>query len=257
MTDAWPDLKRLFRPLAFPRSRFTGGLEVEIESVRIGDKPIAMFAFSESALADDTMYQELRTKSLAAGLLLIHQPSEETVPEICVFICREGHAWRVHALMALRHCLSSSYHPYERFEYLESYLLGYSETEIEEWFDRQRERKVNAEGVTLYLLMSAQHAAALDDLGMRALSPESLAQPMLAFYLSGLVVISPDASNLLGQRILGRVAIKAFALKRIFGESVTQRRDELHSRTLSTTDAKHLNHALQSRIEVWDKGQWR
>ena len=252
------DLALLFRPVALPRSRFAGGLDVEIEGVRSGTKPIAAFSFPEAALTDDPMYRELRSKSLNAGLLLIHQSSEEAFPEICVFICRAEQVWRAHALMAVRHCLTSSGQPWSyNSEYLESYLLGYSKSEIDEWFERKREMRVSPEGVTLYLLMSAPQAAALDDLGMKALSVETLVQPMLAFYMSGFVTISHVATSLIGDRVLGRVAVKAFALQRIFGPTFNQRRGELHSCAISAGEAKHLNHSFQSRIELWANGQWQ
>lgn len=232
-------------------SQYTS-LDAELSAIARGDKAMSFFPFPTDAILEGPidLYFDIVGKAAQFNLHVTQVPAHAS-HEICVFVHKAEHAWRVPAFMRLRQVLKSrSYVWSDGLEAVQSDLLGYSDVEIARWIVRQRERSPSFSGVSMYLLVPAGEMSQWVALGMRVIPTTSQAS---AVYKGDDSVIQPVASDLLPSTvILCRVAVKEYLLVELFGEDMS-----VKTKAMSESIAAHLNANLQSKVEVAENGVWK
>lgn len=255
----YPDLKRVFVKRRYLRGRFST-FESQLDGVRDGDKPIAMFEVSPESVtkSDDPHFEKLKQFAESASLV-ITQVVAPRGGQVIVFLHRPEHAWRCQALMSVMkiRATAAATQLFDPLEHMESYLLGYSESEIGDWFKQKRQSLVAASGVTLYFLLSEKHVESLRRLGFRALDPGTAASiPIEAVYAPLSMIAAANAEAYLRDRVLARAAVRAIDIQNIFGERLTDVSAITNLGIVTESDTVAINGCLQSRIELLRNSVW-
>ena len=244
------ELSSLFERRRYPRIYPT--MRAELDAVRDGRKAIALEVWPHDALDRD--YSELVRLARARGLQIVHQPerSRGGLPIVAVYALHAEQAWRIPALHALWRIVPPLGWG-DSAEALEGFLLGYTEPQIAAWLEARQRERLGWRGTTIYLLLTPMQRSAIAEAGHRSLSREALA--------TGLTALACDATRVIKRRMpswiarrrlaLARVAISDQAVARLFG------RGPVRTTQLTPTHASVLDVALESSIQVYDRGRWR
>jgi RHS repeat-associated protein len=157
----------------------------ELQAVSGDKKAMSVLSCSRSDLATHEI-ETIVTEALHHRLLVTYHA--EKIPhgksayeQLYIFFTKPGQDWRIPAYIATRRILRD-YRWSDGAEYLESHLLGYSETEISEWIAHKRYTRASWAGLTIYLLMPDATTERIRYLGMRCLEPASVGTDVIAFF---------------------------------------------------------------------------
>jgi hypothetical protein len=142
------DLSHLFEPQR-PINVFED-LKAELNALSTGNKAMSVFTLAESDIGGQR-YKEIVTPALDLGLSVSHYietfgSSDRAIKELRIFIFSPEQSWKIPAYLATRKIMSNGYAWSDGAEYLESYLLGYSEGQISEWMERFKNRRASWKG---------------------------------------------------------------------------------------------------------------
>jgi hypothetical protein len=258
MTIMMTDPSSLFEPSA-PIRGFDS-LEAELDAVRTGKKAMSVFSFQLSSINDED-FNELLMRSFELDLTVIQQKESVTrsgvaYDQIYTFILLPAEAWRVPAYMLTRKALRN-YGWSDAAEYLESALLGYSEEETSAWIARNKATRLTWTGKTFYLVMSHQQQGLIAKLGMRCIDPDTLIDPITAFYSRSNAVIKKDACSLLPHNmVIGRVSVKEKAFRKLFGKVASPDAPDIITGAIAAHAAAYLNPALDSNFQFLSADGW-
>ena len=238
------------------RSRVYATMRAELDAVRDGRKAIAMELWPRDSIAEDRDYSRLVRLALARGLQLVHQPdrSRDGLPIVAVYALRTEQAWRIPALHALWRVVAATAAWGDAAEAVEGFLLGYSEPQIAAWLAERRRERLGWRGTTIYLVITPSQRERLATTGCRYLDPEMLAAGISAAACDATRVIKVPPPSWIARRklALARVALADPAVSRILGPPAA-----LRTARLGAGHATVLNRALESHIEILDRGGWR
>jgi hypothetical protein len=253
------ELSALFEP----REAINGfdTVEAELEAVRSKAKAMSVFTFSLSSL-DDQHFKRLLKLAFDLHLTVIQQVEHisregHTYEQIYTFVLQSTDAWRVPAYMLTRKALRS--YPWsDGAEFIESSLLGYSANEIESWMKRLKATQLSWTGKTFYLLMSHKQQELIAQTGMRCIEPQTLLEPITAFYSRTKAVIKSDVYDLIQKnQIIGRVSVKESMFRLLFGNASADDNPDVVSALITPDVARSLNPALDSNFQFLQTGGWR
>jgi len=253
------DLRALFDQEP-PTDRFKD-INEELQAISAGIKAMSVISVPRSELGTVEIEPILQT-ALDLGLLTafhlekIFRGTSAPYEQVYVFIFNRGQEWRIPAYIATRQILRK-YRWSDGAEYFESYLLGYSESEILAWMAHHQKTRASWTGLTVYLLMSKRQIEPIRYLGMRCIDPKSVTADVIAFFSRSNLAIRSDAKSMIPKGfILLRVAIKRSLLKILFGPPNSWGDAEIVSTTITADLAKLMNPALESNFQTFDGG-WR
>lgn len=232
----------------------------ELERIRSGEKPIAVYSFPRDAvLAAVPEYEGLSSRALDAGLMVVvaEDPlnTSSTHPansNLCVFVLREDQFWRIQPYLICRSTLA--HYPWsDAAEANHSLLLGYTQEQTSAWIAKQRHKRLGWVGKTMYLLMSSQHLQEMESLGRRCF-PSRCGDPIVAVRPPFGVLKRDAHENIPNDLVLGRVAVRGDVFKSLFPR--TSIKSELQTAYISDDNVRQINAAIESRIEVYTKSGW-
>lgn len=255
------DLSQLFEPVQ--SVALFASVRGELEAVRDRRKLIAYYPMSADAINDgDASYTEILGLALEFGLSVIHRPlvgdMASPIPEVSLFVLHPEQTWRVSALMSLHRlmCMRPLVEWSDGLEYLENYLLGYTEEQRRNWMKLTSERRLGWRGQTFQILVGDSELGRLRFSGMRCFDRSSDLAEVTPFFHRGRTRLAQNCLSLLPEGThICRLAVKNDLFTEIFGGEQDRGSDELIVGHFGC-DVEALNCALESRIQLWSQVGW-
>lgn len=259
-SNDWIDPTMLLVERARPFIGAYSTLHGELSAVASGQKAMAMHQWNSSAITSRSKaYRSFLKLAKDLGLMVISEPVETESSgdeEIrLMFVVREEERWRVPAFMAL--VRMRRHHEWsDGAEFLASSLLGYSESEIDEWIRFQRHRSCGWSGLTCYVLMKNAVWSEIEASGHGSLPLAGRGEYISLFYPRGFHVIRLDADVVCDARglVLARFAMRRDALA-LFGRSSSSGESPLIL-GLNAELCARTNRLLVSAFERFEGGKW-
>jgi hypothetical protein len=256
------ELSALFE-VATPLRRYAD-VEAELQAIIADEKAMSVFSFTRDATADseDDEQPAITRIALALGLSVTqHLEKIEIAGSIYeqqyIFALKPEQSWRVSSYIATRRILRE-YNWSDGAEYLESYLLGYDDSNIRSWMDRINKTRASWTGKTIHLLVSKIQKKKMAELGMRSLDPCLIGDGILVFFPRFVGVIRSDAASLIpDEMVVARVAVKEPFFRRLFGTARKWGSANVVRATITGELATIFNSALESNFQFWNNGEWR
>jgi hypothetical protein len=236
------------------------GLEAELRAVQSRDKAMSVFCFQRSP-KDDDVFANILQIALDAELLVVQHTEKielgnSVYEQLYVFVLNKDQTWRIPAYIATRKILRN-YTWSDGAEYLESFLLGYSDDQISSWMTNIRKTRASWTGCTFYFLMTKEEREALSASGMRYLDRECVSKDIIAFFSRGKFALKNNVLELIPQGIkIGRVSVKLPFFVELFGESKNWGDRDIILSSITKANSIDLNHALESNFQFLDSDGW-
>jgi hypothetical protein len=232
----------------------TGPMLSEIESVARKAKSMSVFTITQDMLGGE-FYVELIKKSIDMGIMVaIHKRFNGTAKvdseEILLFFLPGEESWRIPAYLSMNRAFFDD--PWsDGLETLQSFLLGYSESQIKSWIDDHNRKRIGWLGTTCYFLVSHAQRNAISRLANRCIDPSSIAEDIEVFYNTDNVPPKENAHELLPERTyLCRASIKFGFFKRLFAHDISSgRKVPFFVSAINSSNASDLNESLQSNFQ--------
>ena len=252
------DLNMLFVPDSSIR-RFTfGSAKEELEAVQSRKKGMSVFSCPRS---DVEGFKDLSEMALDLGLSVMHHIDPVTheglsCNQMYIFILYSEESWRVPAYLLTKEVLWN-YTWSDSAENLISALLGYDQEQIASWLARINESRASWSGKTFYLLMSRQQQSLIARLGIRCIDPQSLIEPIIAFYNRKNSPVKKDAYEMLPHNlVIGRVSAKEKVFRNLFGKVTSPDAPDVLTGAITEELAESLNPALDSNFQFLNADGW-
>lgn len=171
-----------------------------------------------------------------------------------IFISWPEEAWRSQVYIATRKIL----HKYgwsNGAEYLESFLLGYSEEQIQQWLFRIEQERISWEGKNFYMLASIDDAEHVLQFSKRIVPLAGFSKGHAFFFKSNLMPVRDAFGKLPKNMTLMRAAMRWQGFTKIYGDSIASA-DDLVSAEVSAQHASAINSHLVSNIQFLDEHGW-
>jgi hypothetical protein len=244
-----------------PRPQKFKDIHQELRAISNDEKARSVISFSRSDLGTDEV-KEIIAAALDHKLSITYHPEQIVhgkfvYEQFYIFFTKPGQDWRIPAYISSRRILRD-YRWSDGAEYLESYLLGYSEAEISQWIAYKRYTRASWTGLTVYLLMAEAKTERVRYLGMRCLEPNAAGADVIAFFSRSNLPIRTGATGIIpkGTTLL-RVAVNRPFFERLFGPSSDWEDAEIISAPITTEIAKLMNPALESNFQIFHDGGWQ
>jgi hypothetical protein len=229
----------------------------EIASVAGKTKSMSVFSISEDLIGDDLYIKLLKETSNMDLMTVIHKRLERSIvkgiSEVFLFIVPREELWRVPAYLSMKRAFSE-YEWSDGAEFLESSLLGFSDSQAKSWVNEHRRKRIGWLGPTCYFLTSDAQRDAMSKLANRCIDPSSIAEDIEVFYNTDNTPPKENACELLPAGAnLCRASVKFDFFKKIFERDILSgQKVHFFVSAINAENAADLNEALQSNFEFLD-----
>ena len=251
------DLSALFKSTELPTKY--RNIEEELAAVSDGSKFISSFVFETLDYQSEPFYRRILVASGKFGLLVTAYPRFNDIADPFdstseVYVSRPDQAWRVSAILSVLQIVRR-YRWDLKSENLESIMLGYSDSDFDEWKEALSATSVRWGSDTIFFWLDREQLLSIENLGRRALPPGAFGGGLSVFLVRGRKAIAPGAFDLIppGAR-LARVSVDKPVVRRIFSADLPWGDREFA--TSQVDDLKELNAALVSRVEILSTSGW-
>lgn len=226
----------------------------ELTSVAKKIKIMSVFSISEDLIGDDIYIKLLKEASSMGLMTAIHKRIDGSivkgVSEVILFFVSREESWRVPAYLSMKRAFSE-YDWSDGAEFLESILLGFSETQAQSWINAHRRKRIGWLGPTCYFLMGDAQRDAISRLANRCVDPSSIAEDIEVFYNTSNTAPKENAYELLPSGTnLCRASVKFEFFNRLFARDIRSGKEmRFFVSSITAGNATDLNEALQSNFQ--------
>jgi hypothetical protein len=224
---------------------------------------MSVYEWAISDIDDNSEYLDTVNKALSAGLSVVNRSfrsNHDDLELVRTFVLYDTESWRIPAFVLIMRLLADSrYRWSDELERIVSWLLGYTDQQIEAWQAYQRRKRVGWSGQTIYFLVSNEDREAISDVGDRCFPPALRGECLEIFFASGHLIPRSDAHRIasLGNLQIGRVAVRQSLFKEIFkGKEVQTGMLGPISGRLVVESLRDINSRLCSKIEFLSDSGW-
>jgi hypothetical protein len=226
----------------------------EIGSVASKTKSMSVFSMSEDMIGSELYVKLLKISSDMGVMAAIHKRtnslSRKNSGEIFLFFVSREESWRIPAYLSLKRAFLD-YDWSDGAEFLESTLLGYSESQATSWIIAKKRKRIGWLGLTCYFLMNHAQRNAIRKLATRCIDPSSIAEDIEVFYNTDNLAPKENASELLPEGMdLCRASIKYEFFKKLFARDISSgQKVGFFVSAINSRNANELNESLQSNFQ--------
>jgi hypothetical protein len=249
--------KSLFIPTSRTFKSEYETLDGELIAIRDGKKSMSVFEWS--TVTPDI---ELLRSCLSLGLLAIckqvEQPSRSGERYCRVYVTNPPDSWRVPAYELLASIPSKDGYMIswsEELELFESMLLGYTDSQIEQWATSRRLLGVGRHGDPIYLILSDSQRRAISATGDRCLPVEMCGDAIEIVLVRRGIAPAEHAEDLLLQELLtiARIWVSKSLHEKIRGEDQFDD-NAIIEKSFVLDDVAAFNRGIIDQIEFFEDG---
>jgi hypothetical protein len=145
------------------------------------------------------------------------------------------------------------YHWSDGAEFLQSTLLGYSESEATSWINAHKRKRVGWLGPTCYFLVTHAQRKAIERLANRCIDPSSITEDIEVFFCTDNLFPKETAHQLLSDGLdLCRASIKFDFFKKLFARDMSSgRKVSFFVSAINSANVGDLNESLRSNFQFF------
>jgi hypothetical protein len=246
----------LFEELEFlPEAEDVGpqldAVVTEIEAVARKTKSMSMFSITEEMIGSDFYIKLLQKSSNMGVMAAIHKRIDDSKSnDVFLFFVTREESWRIPAFISMQR----AYRDYvwsDGAEFLEGSLLGYSESQMSDWINAKKRKRIGWLGLTCYFLVSHAQRNEINRLANRCIDPSSITEDIEVFFNTDNMPPKENARELLPEGMnICRASINFGFFKRLFARDMNLgRKVSFFVSALNSGNANDLNESLESNFQ--------